>query len=151
MDVPGVLNADPRMFENTVLLDEISYKDSIELSYYGASVMHPKTLQPLQDRQIPLQVKSFVEPDSDGTLIHQSPENETHLPAFISKPNQLLISLGTRDFAFIAEENLSDIFETFARLRVKLNIMQNSAVNFSVCIDDDPEKVPALQESLKKK
>ena len=150
-DVRGVLNADPRRFENTVLIDEMSYRDSIELAYYGASVIHPKTLQPLQDKQIPLKVKSFENPDAVGTLIHQSPQTEYHIPAFIVRPNQTLISLATRDFAFIAEENLSDIFQSFVTHGVTMNIMQSSAINFSVCVDTDTDKLPVLMEELKKK
>lgn len=147
-DVPGLLNADPKHFEDTQLLPCVSYKEAIELAYYGASVIHSKTVQPLQNKGIPLHVRSFVDPDEPGTLIAESTEYDSLIPSFIVKRNQRLISLSTRDFAFVVEDNLSDIFEHFARHGVQINIMQNSAINFSVSVDDVPEKLDPMIEEL---
>ena len=133
-DVPGVLNADPKKFEDTVKLDHLSYQDAIELAYYGATVIHPKTIKPLQNKNIPLFVKPFNDPSASGTII----DNDTSplpVPCFISKTDQVLLSLSPKDFSFIAEENLSLIFDCFAKHHVKVNMMQHSAINFSVCID----------------
>jgi len=146
-DVPGVLNADPKWFKDTVMLDRISYRDAIELAYYGASVIHPKTIQPLQNKNIPLYVKSFLNPDSKGTII-SADSNALPVPSFIFKVNQVLISILPKDFSFIIEENLSDIFSLFARQRIKINVMQNTAISFSVSVDNDPLKIPALIRAL---
>lgn len=148
-DVPGVLNADPKWFDDTEILKHISYHDAIELAYYGASVIHPKTIKPLQNKNIPLLVKSFVNPQSQGTTIDDNP---TKLPvaSFIFKVNQVLVSISPKDFSFIVEENLSDIFKLFADYRVKINVMQNTALKFSVCIDFDERKTPELIEQLRK-
>jgi aspartate kinase len=134
-DVPGMLNADPKYFENTVKLDRISFKEAIELSYYGASVIHPKTIQPLQKKNIPLYVKSFLNPDAEGTIIHQSTENDNLIPSFIIKKDQILFSFTTKDFSFIVEENLSDIFDKLTKANVTMNLMQNSALDFSILVD----------------
>ncbi|MFA6950161.1 MAG: aspartate kinase [Lentimicrobiaceae bacterium] len=148
-DVPGVLNADPRFFEHTVKLDKMSYRDAIELAYYGASVIHPKTIQPLQNRQIPLYVKSFYQPDEPGTLIHTFEADSTHqLPCFIFKPDQVLISISPRDFSFIAEDNLHNIFGLIASLGIHLNMMQHSAITFSIVMDNHPDKVQRLFKAL---
>jgi aspartate kinase len=147
-DVPGVLNADPKWFEDTVLLEQLSYHDAIELAYFGASVIHPKTIKPLQNKNIPLFVKSFIFPDSKGTIINNF-ENELPVPSFIFKFNQALVSIKPKDFSFIVEENLVGIFKCFASNKVKLNVMQNSATSFSVCIDDEDRKTTALIEELK--
>lgn len=149
-DVPGVLNADPKFFKDAQKLEQISYLDAIELAYYGASVIHPKTIKPLENKNIPLHVKSFVNPASKGTLIARDLETKPLVPSFIFKTNQVLISISAKDFSFIAEENLSNIFSCFANNGVKLNLMQNSAISFSVCVDDDEEKLPKLIELLKK-
>ncbi len=149
-DVPGVLNADPKFFKDAQKLEQISYLDAIELAYYGASVIHPKTIKPLENKNIPLHVKSFVNPSSKGTLIARDLETKPLVPSFIFKTNQVLISISAKDFSFIAEENLSNIFSCFAECGVKLNLMQNSAISFSVCVDDDEEKLPKLIELLKK-
>ncbi|GAB4019405.1 aspartate kinase [Spirosoma koreense] len=147
-DVPGVLNADPKWFDDTVLLDKITYQDAIELAYYGATVIHPKTIKPLQNRRIPLYVRSFLKPDALGTVIGNY---ERHLltPSFIFKINQVLISLHPNDFSFIAEDNLSRIFGRFAQAGVKINLMQNTAISFSVVIDNNPDRVPGLLTQLK--
>lgn len=147
-DVPGVLNADPRWFDETVLLENITYQDAIELAYYGATVIHPKTIKPLQNKGIPLHVRSFLRPDMPGTTIGNFKQ---HLltPSFIFKVNQVLISLHPKDFSFIAEDNLSHIFGRFAMAGVKINLMQNTAISFSVVVDDDADQIPHLLAQLK--
>lgn len=148
-DVPGVLNADPKWFEDTVMIEQLSYHDAIELAYYGASVIHPKTIKPLQNKNIQLYVKSFVYPESRGTVINNF-ENELPIPSFIFKLNQVLISIKPKDFSFIIEENLVDIFRCFTKHRVKINVMQNSATSFSVSVDDDHRKIDALVTELQR-
>ena len=149
-DVPGVMNADPKWFDETKLIEHMSYQDAIELSYYGATVIHPKTIKPLQNKKIPLYVRSFVQPDEKGTLINDQ-KSQLPIPCFIFKVEQILLSISPKDFSFIVEENFSDIFKTFAQHNVKINVMQNSAISFSVCTDNDPRKIPALIETLQKK
>lgn len=147
-DVPGVLNADPKWFDETELLEKITYQDAIELAYYGATVIHPKTIKPLQNKGIPLYVRSFLKPEEPGTAIGNFKQ---HLltPSFIFKVNQVLISLHPNDFSFIAEDNLSRIFGRFALAGVKINLMQNTAISFSVVVDNNPDRVPELLEQLK--
>lgn len=135
-DVPGVMNADPRYFDNAVLLNQISYREAIELAFYGASVIHPKTLQPLQKKEIPLYVKSFVDPKLPGTSVSKGADLEPYTPCFIVKRNQLLISLSSIDFEFIMEENISEIFALLHKYRMKVSLIQNSAISFSVCVED---------------
>ena len=146
-DVPGVLNADPKWFTKTKKIDELTYQDAIELTYYGATVIHPKTIKPLQNKQIPLYVKSFLNPKESGTVIKDG-ENRLNIPSYIFKVNQVLISIQPKDFSFIAEDNLSDIFELFSKHGVKINLMQLSAISFSVCCDDDVEKIKLLVTEL---
>lgn len=146
-DVPGVLNADPKWFDDTVLLKKLTYQDAIELAYYGATVIHPKTIKPLQNKGIPLYVRSFVQPNASGTVIGNF-EQHLSIPSFIFKVDQVLISLHPSDFSFIAEDNLSRIFGRFAQMGVKINVMQNSAISFSVVVDNDRDRVPALLEQL---
>ena len=134
-DVPGMLNADPKWFDNTIKLDSISFKEAIELSYYGASVIHPKTIKPLQNKGIPLYVKSFLNPQAEGTVIQASSANDHLVPSFIFKMDQILFSFTTKDFSFIVEENLSDIFNRLAKVNAKINLMQNSALDFSILLD----------------
>ena len=134
-DVPGMLNADPKYFENTKKLDSISYKEALELSYYGASVIHPKTIKPLQNKGIPLYVKSFLEPLKEGTKIQESTENDKLIPSFIVKHDQVLFSFTPHDFSFIAEENLSSLFKGLSKCSAKINLMQNSALSFSILLD----------------
>jgi aspartate kinase len=134
-DVPGMLNADPKYFENTVKLDTISFKEAIELSYYGASVIHPKTIKPLQNKQIPLYVKSFIHPQEAGTVIQESMDYDALVPSFIIKHKQVLFSIIPKDFSFIVEENLSSIFELLSKAGIKINLMQNSALSFSFAVD----------------
>jgi aspartate kinase len=148
-DVCGVYNADPKWFKETERLPQMSYHDAIELTYYGATVIHPKTLKPLQNKNIPLYVRSFNAPDQPGTDITAN-KTPNPVPSFIFKVNQVLISIFPKDLSFIIEENLSDIFNIFHRNRVKVNTMQNSAVSFSVSVDHDPEKIEALLLDLSK-
>lgn len=149
-DVPGMLNADPKYFENTKKLEAISFKEAIELSYYGASVIHPKTIQPLQNRNIPLYVKSFLDPKSDGTVIQASSSQDHLIPSYIFKFDQALYSFTPKDFSFIVEENLSVIFGKLSDLYVKINLMQNSALSFSILVDQKKVKRKQLLELFQK-
>lgn len=146
-DVAGFLNADPKHFRNTVKYDEISYQETVEMAYYGATVIHPKTIKPLANRHIPLYVKSFLHPTDPGTVIREI-KNDKLVPAFIRKANQCLISFSVRDFTFVSEKNLSVIFQALAELRFKINLMQNSAISFSVCSDYDQNRLKRLKERL---
>lgn len=150
-DVPGVMNADPRYFENASLLNQISYREAIELAFYGATVIHPKTLQPLQKKEIPLYVKSFINPLLKGTSVSKGVALEPYLPCFIVKRNQLLISLSSIDFSFIMEENISEIFALFHQFKLKVNLIQNSAISFSVCVEDKFDNFTDLNAILSKK
>ena len=149
-DVPGILNADPRFFEDAQKLESLSYAEAIELAYFGAKVIHPKTIQPLKDKKIPLRVRSFVDSTNDGTVVSEGAEIKPFLPSFIVKENQVLLSISAQDLSFIVEDHLSHIFLLFSEYGVRVNVMQNSAVSFSVCVDDDAQKVPALIDALKK-
>ncbi len=148
-DVPGVLSADPKYSDEAVKLDQISYHDAIEFTYYGATVIHPKTIKPLENKNIPLRVCSFKAPQDKGTSIWNYSATKPLVPCFIFKTNQILLSISARDFSFIAEESLSKIYRLFAELNIKINLMQNSAISFSVCMDNDPFKMPGLIERLK--
>ena len=150
-DVPGVLNADPRYFDNTVLLNQISYREAIELAFYGASVIHPKTLQPLQRKEIPLYVKSFINPLLPGTSVSKGSDLEPQTSCFIVKKGQLLISLSSLDFSFIMEENISEIFSLLHKYKMKVHLIQNSAISFSVCVDDKFNNFNELKTILTKK
>lgn len=150
-DVPGVMNADPRYFENASLLNQISYREAIELAFYGASVIHPKTLQPLQKKEIPLYVKSFINPLLKGTSVSKGVDLEPYLPCFIVKRSQLLISLSSIDFSFIMEEHISEIFALFHQFKLKVNLIQNSAISFSVCVEDKFGNFNDLNAILSKK
>jgi len=150
-DVPGVLNADPRYFENTQLLNQISYHEAIELAFYGASVIHPKTLQPLQRKEIPLLVKSFLNPNNSGTCISKGKDLEPKIPCFIVRKNQVLISLSSLDFSFIVEENISEIFNLLHLYKMKVDVIQNSAISFSVCVDNNYNNLEKLLLHLKAK
>jgi len=150
-DVPGVLNADPRYFENATLLNQISYREAIELAFYGATVIHPKTLQPLQKKEIPLYVKSFINPLLPGTSVSKGADLEPQTSCFIVKKNQLLISLSSLDFSFIMEENISEIFLLLHKYRMKVSLIQNSAISFSICVDDKFGHFAELKAVLSKK
>ena len=145
-DVPGMLNADPKWFDNTIKLDRISFKEAIELAYYGASVIHPKTIKPLQNKGIPLFVKSFVEPTASGTIIQSSTSDDHLIPSFIFKMKQVLFSFTPKDFSFIVEKNLSDIFARLSKVNAKINIMQNSALKFSILLDEEKVNIPEILE-----
>lgn len=147
-DVPGMLNADPKFFEDTIKLDRISFREAIELSYYGASVIHPKTLKPLQNKKIPLLVKSFTDPGAPGTIIDVDTSNDHMVPSFIFKKNQVLFSITPKDFSFLIEANLSDIFSKLSLAKVEINIMQNSALSFSFLIDHDTNKIESILDLL---
>ena len=148
-DVPGMLNADPKWFEETEKLNNISYHEAVELAYYGATVIHPKTIKPLQNKNIPLLVKSFLNPDEEGSIINENTAKDSLIPSFIFKTNQILISISPRDYSFIAEDNLSQIFGCFAKHKVTVNLMQNSAISFSICTDNQKMKIANLIEELK--
>lgn len=147
-DVPAVLNADPKLFEQTIPLHEISYEEAIELTYYGASVIHPRTIQPLKNKNIPLHVRSFIDLQSKGTLIHGKAKANTLVPCIIVKKNQTLISLSPLDFSFIAEDHLKDIFTLFSHEGIKINLMQVSAITFSACFDQDELKLQTIQKAF---
>lgn len=149
-DVPGVLNADPKWFDHTVKIDQLSYHDAIELTYYGATIIHPKTIKPIQNKGIPLYVRSFIHPDEVGTVINDL-KLPLPVPSFIFKVNQALISIFPKDFSFIIEENLSDIFNIFHKNKLKVNTMLNSAISFSVSVDFDELKIKELINDLQKK
>lgn len=150
-DVPGVLNADPREFSDTQLLNTISYREAIELAFYGASVIHPKTLQPLQKKEIPLHVKSFLNPDAKGTKVTKGIGIEPAVPCFIVKKNQVMIALSSLDFSYIVEENISEIFNLLHLHKMKVDVIQNSAISFSVCFDNKYNKLDELLVKLKAK
>ncbi|MGW9684965.1 aspartate kinase [Flagellimonas sp. 2504JD1-5] len=150
-DVPGVLNADPRNFEETQLLDKISYREAIELAFYGASVIHPKTLQPLQRKEIPLHVKSFVNPKGKGTKVCKGVGISPEIPCFIVKKDQVLLKLSSLDFSFIVENNISEIFRLFHDHRMKVDMIQNSAISFSVCLDNKFNGLQPMLNELQKR
>ena len=150
-DVPGMLNADPKLFPNTVKLDKISFREAIELAYYGASVIHPKTVKPLQNKNIPLHIKSFIDPNAEGSVIQENTEFDHITPSFISKANQVLISITPRDFSFVVEDNLKEIFDLLSQFGIRIHLMENSALSFSICIDKDETKQTKLFDALKSK
>ena len=147
-DVSGLLNADPKKFTHTVKIDQISYREAIELSYFGASIIHPKTLKPLQNKNIPLKIKSFVDPDAQGTMIHSDERFDDHQSSYILTNNQMLMTISPTDFSFIMEDHISVIFKVFAKHGVKVHLMQNSALNFSVCMNVKPHKCGELIAEL---
>ena len=136
-DVAGVLNADPRYFKETQLLEQISYSEAIEMAFYGASVIHPKTLKPLENKNIPLNVRSFYNLEKTGTVVSKGINLVPKIPCFILKENQILVSISALDFSFMVENNLSDIFKILHTHKLKVNLIQNSALSFSVCIEDN--------------
>lgn len=148
-DVPGVLTGDPKVFDDVIRLETISFREAIELAYYGASVIHPKTIQPLQRKGIPLRVRSFVDPSAPGTAIQAGEALVPMSPCFIRKDKQVLITLGTRDLAFIVEDHLSKIYTVFHEMGIAVNLMQNSAVSSSFSVNHDPILLPSLLERLR--
>ena len=149
-DVPGLLNADPKRFPDAVKLDRIPYDEALELTFYGASVIHPKTLKPLQNKQIPLYVKSFFHPENEGSVITNC-RLSTGVPSYIVKDGQVLLTLFPKDFSFMGVENLSDVFTQLANYRVKINMMQNSALSLSICTDNVGERLKKCVDALKKR
>lgn len=147
-DVPGLMNADPKMFESTIKLNQISYREAIELAFYGASVVHPKTIQPVQQKNIPLKVRSFYDPESKPTVISDKASEDDKIHKLIVKENQVLLSIASRDLSFVAEENLTQIFDAFSRFKIHVNLMQHSAVSFSVCFAEDQDKLQGLLKEL---
>lgn len=148
-DVPGVLNADPQKFQDTIKFKTLPYEEAIEMSYYGAKVLHAKTIKPLQNKEIQLEVKSFLNPDEPGTTIKSNVSKTIDNPIFIHKEAQCLIALTTRDYSFIEEQNLSKIFKALAHLGIRVNLMSSSAIRFSICVDHDPVRLEELQNVLK--
>lgn len=147
-DVPGFLNADPKFFKDTIKINKIPFNEAIELAYYGASVIHPKTVKPIQNKGISLNIKSFMAPSEEGSVIGPFDSIEPLTPLFIFKNNQTLISILPRDFSFIAEDNLQTIFAVLAKHNVRVNMMQNSALSFSLCIDNNEILLEAIRKSL---
>ena len=150
-DVPGVLNGDPRFFDNAVLLNQISYREAIELAFYGASVIHPKTLQPLQRKEIPLYVRSFISPDGEGTAVSKGQTLEPHVPCYIIKQKQVLLKLSSLDFSFIMEENIAEIFALLSHYQMRVELIQNSAISFSVVINNKYNRLEELLIELRAK
>jgi aspartate kinase len=148
-DVPGILNADPKWLPDARKMDEISYKEAVEMSFSGAKVIHPKTIKPLHNKNIPLIVKSFLTPEGNGTVIWADATLKEIIPVFIKKENQILISITPIDFSFVMGDNLSRIFHSFIKHGIKVNLVEASAVNIDVCVDDDREKVNKLINDLK--
>lgn len=147
-DVPGFLNADPKFFHDTVKIEQIPYNEAIELAYYGASVIHPKTVKPIQNKNIELHIKSFLNPEAEGSKIGPYDTIQPLTPLYIFKNNQTLLSILPKDFSFIAEDNLQTIFAALAELNIRVNLMQNSALSFSICIDDNEVLLEQLRQRL---
>lgn len=143
-DVPGFLNADPKFFSGTVKIEQMPYNEAIELAYYGACVIHPKTIKPLQNKNIPLRIRSFVSPEAEGSMVGPFMRLVPTVPLYIVRGDQVLLSIVPKDFSFIAEENLQVLFGHFAKAGVRINLMQNSALSFSVCVDNNPQLLNGL-------
>lgn len=148
-DVPGLMNADPAIFDQTQLFTHISYDEAIELAFFGAKVIHPKTIQPLKKKLIPLQIKSFYNSNEKGTIISKRSNQNIDVESYIVKENQILISISARDLTFIVENHISQIFSILSKNLVEVNLMQNSAVSFSVCVNNDKFKIPKIINELK--
>lgn len=149
-DVPGVLNADPRVFEQTTLLHKISYKEAVEMAFYGASVIHPKTIQPLEQKNIPLYVRSFFDVNTQGTCVSEGKGIAPEIPCYIVKKNQILVAISAKDFSFMVEDNISDVFKKLHHYKLKVNLIQNSAISFSVCIEDKYQLFDDFYKDLEK-
>ncbi len=150
-DVPGIMNADPHRYESTTKLDMLSYREAVEMTYYGAKVIHPKTMKPLVEKSIPLYVRSFIHPEEPGSLICHIDHPMDYIPVYINKEDQILITISPKDFSFIAEETIGDIYKLFAQNRIKLNLVQQSAMNFSGAIDKPEHGFEKLIDDLKNK
>lgn len=147
-DVPGVMNKDPRKFPDAIKFETLSYHDAVEMTYYGATVLHPKTIKPIQNKNIPLQVRSFIEPAAEGTLIKQIEDGHDNIPVVISKENQVLLSLSTHDYSFMAEDNIARIFAEVVKYGIKINVMNNSAISFYLCADNMSQKIEKFIAAL---
>ena len=150
-DVDGLLNADPKWFDKTQILKKISFKEAIELSYLGASVIHPNTVKPLENKNIPLTIRSFIKKEHEGSSISKLGKDDKSIPSVIYKPNQILLSISSKDYSFIFEEHISDIFSIFSKTGLRVHLMQNSALSFSVCGIIDPSELPVLILEIQKK
>jgi aspartate kinase len=146
-DVPGVLTGDPRIFDEVIMMPRLSYKEAIEMTYYGAKVIHPKTIKPIQNKQIPLYVRPFLNPDSEGTIISDEKEL-SYPPVVVIEPDQTLLHISTNDFSFVAEHHLSMIFTLLAKYRLKVNMMRNTAISFSVCVNNIPDRIKKFEKEL---
>ncbi len=146
-DVPGILTADPRLFKNVTKMDRLSYREAIEMTYYGAKVIHPKTIKPLQNKDIPLLVKSFLQPEGEGTMISSILE-QRYPPMVVVEKNQTLLHVSRRDFSFVEEESLSELFHLFKEHRIRVNLMQNSAISFSICVNHHAERINKLLAAI---
>jgi len=149
-DVEGLLNADPKLFPNTVKIEEITYEEVIEMAYYGAQVIHPKTIKPLQNADIPLHVKCFLDTNLKGTVIQSKTDTFVYPPLIVLKKEQVLLQITSRDFSFITEENLRNLYDIFYGQHVKINLIQNAAISLVVCVDNREEKIRSLVEELEK-
>jgi aspartate kinase len=147
-DVAGLLNADPKLFPNTVQIEAISFYEVIEMAYYGAQVIHPKTIKPLQNKGIPLYVKCFLDRSAKGTVIQNEVPDAAYPPIIVWKKDQILLQVITRDFSFITEDNLSRIYQLFATLNIRINLIQNAAISFTACIDNNAVKLQAIIAGL---
>lgn len=148
-DVPGILNADPKWMDDALKLEEMSYREAVEMTFSGAKVIHPKTIKPLQNKNIPLHVKSFINPSEQGTVIKADAAIRKVVPVFIKKEDQILISIVPRDFSFVMGDNLSRIFHSFMFLGIKVNLVESSAVSLDVCVDDERSRIEKLLENFK--
>lgn len=146
-DVPGVLNADPRIFDHTIKLDRLSYREAIEMTYYGAQVIHPKTIKPLQNKNIPMFVKSFLNPEAEGTEISSDTE-ENYPPIIVVEKNQALLHISTLDYSFVAEHHMARLFSKAADLRIFVNMMQNTAVSFTICVPNVPDRISRFSQEV---
>lgn len=147
-DVAGLQNADPKLFPNTVKIDAISFNEVIEMAFYGAQIIHPKTIKPLQNAGIPLYVKCFLDKNIPGSVIKSEVDASHYPPIIVLKDNQVLIQVTTKDFSFITEDNLSKLYSIFHDLKIKINLIQNAAISFIACIDNREDKVKALVQAL---
>jgi aspartate kinase len=147
-DVEGIMNADPKEFPEAQFISELTFTEAIEMTYYGASVIHPKTIKPIQNKNIPLEVRSFINFKKKGSVISANANTSFLPPVIIQKKNQVLISFSAKDFSFIAEDHLSKVFIVFAENRLRVNLMQNAAISFSICVDFKKEKIEKVLEEL---
>lgn len=149
-DVPSLLNADPKIFPNTVPIEEITFREVIEMAYYGAQVIHPKTIKPLHNKNIPLYVRCFLDKQLKGTLIHNTDKPIAYPPIMVLKTEQTLLQVSTRDFSFITEDNLSRLYNLFHDFKIKINLIQNAAISFLACVDSKVHKLDDLIATLSK-